>query len=299
MPEIKSWIKAARLRTLPLALSSILAGSFMAIYVGNYNWAIIALAALTTILLQILSNMANDYGDSIKGTDNHERVGPHRMVQSGEISPEQMKKGVALIVLLTLVSGIALLYVSFSDNLLLALLFFVIGIGAIAAAIKYTIGNHAYGYKGYGDFFVLLFFGFVGVLGTYYLNTHTVSWDALLPALALGLLSTGVLNLNNLRDMKNDINSGKHTLASRLGFKKAKVYHFFLVIGGIICFGAYILIHFTSYFQLLFLVPVPILIKDLVSVLKTKDQSKLDPFLKKLAIGILLLTIFFGIGLIL
>ena len=271
----------------------------MAIYIGIYNWMVIALAALTTVLLQILSNMANDYGDSKKGTDNQERVGPRRTVQSGEISPEQMKKGVILVVLLTLVSGIALLYFSFPDNFLLASLFFFIGLAAIAAAIKYTVGNNAYGYKGFGDFFVLVFFGFVGVLGTYYLNTHSLGWDACLPALTLGLLSTGVLNLNNMRDMKNDLNSGKHTLASMLGFEKAKVYQVFLVLGGIASLGFYVFIHFTSYSQVLFLVPVPILIKDLVTVFKTKDQSQLDPFLKRLAIGTLLLTIFFGIGLLL
>lgn len=299
MPKIKSWLKAARLRTLPLALSSILAGSFMAIYAGKYNWAVIALAGLTTILLQVLSNMANDYGDSQKGTDNHERVGPVRTVQGGEITHAQMKKGVVLVSLLTLVSGIALLYVSFPDNFLLAALFFAIGLAAIAAAIKYTVGHHAYGYKGFGDFFVLVFFGFVGVLGTYFLNTHFVGWDACLPALALGLLSTGVLNLNNMRDMKNDINSGKHTLASRLGFEKAKMYHVFLVLGGIASLGAYVFIQYTSYFQLLFLVPVPLLIKDLATIAKTKDQSQLDPFLKKLAIGTLMLTIFFGVGLVL
>ena len=299
MPEIKSWIKATRLRTLPLALSSIFAGSFMAIYVGIFNWAVIGLAALTTIMLQVLSNMANDYGDSQKGTDNQERVGPVRTVQGGEISPAQMKKGVILISFLTLLSGIVLLFVSFPGNFLMALLFFVIGLAAIAAAIKYTVGSNAYGYKGFGDFFVLVFFGFVGVLGTYFLNTHELTWDVFFPALGLGLLSTGVLNLNNMRDMKNDINSGKHTLASRIGFEKAKIYHAILVIGGIACLGTYIFIHFTSYFQLLFLVPVPFLIKDLFTVLNTTDQSKLDPFLKKLALGTLLLTVFFGIGLIL
>ncbi|HEY9116021.1 MAG TPA: 1,4-dihydroxy-2-naphthoate polyprenyltransferase [Bacteroidales bacterium] len=299
MPKINSWIKAARLRTLPLALSSILAGSFMAIYVGAYSWKIIVMAAITTVLLQVLSNMANDYGDSQKGTDNQERVGPVRTVQGGEISPDQMKKGVILVSFLTLFSGIALLYVAFPEDFYLSLLFFIIGLAAIAAAIKYTIGSSAYGYKGLGDFFVLVFFGFVGVLGTYFLNTHELSIDAFLPALGLGLLSTGVLNLNNMRDMKNDIKSGKHTLASRLGFEKAKIYHTFLVIGGIVCLGAYIFIHFTSNFQLLFLVPIPILIKDLIIVLKAKDQSKLDPFLKKLAIGTLLTTIFFGISLLL
>ena len=299
MPELRSWVKAARLRTLPLALSNMLAGSFMAIYAGVYNWAVIALTALTTVLLQILSNMANDYGDSQKGTDNHERVGPVRTVQAGEILPAQMKKGVILISFLTLVSGIALLYAAFPGDFYMALVFFIIGLAAIAAAIKYTVGSSAYGYKGYGDFFVLIFFGFVGVIGAYFLNTHELSWDVFLPALALGLLSTGVLNLNNMRDMKNDIKSGKHTLASRMGFEKAKIYHIFLVLGGIASLGAYIFIHFDNYFQLLFLVPVPILIKDLIEVSRAQDQSKLDPYLKKLAIGTLVLTVFFGIGLLL
>jgi 1,4-dihydroxy-2-naphthoate octaprenyltransferase len=299
MPKIKSWIKAARLRTLPLALSSILTGSFMAIYVGLYNWPVIALSALTTVLLQILSNMANDYGDSKKGTDNHNRVGPVRTVQGGEISPVQMKKGVILISFLTLISGIVLLFAAFPEDYQIAFVFFILGLAAIAAAIKYTVGSGAYGYKGLGDLFVFIFFGFVGVLGTYFLNTHTLSWDALLPAAGLGLLSTGVLNLNNMRDMNNDIHSGKLTLASRIGFKKAKIYHAFLVLGGIACLFVYIIIHCHSYFQLFFLLPVPILIKDLLSVLKMNDHEHLDPFLKKLAIGTLLLTLFFGVGLLL
>lgn len=298
MPSFNSWIKAARLRTLPLALSSILTGSFLAIFNEKYNWPVIIFSGITTIFLQVLSNMANDYGDSVKGTDNKNRVGPERTVQSGEISPKQMKFGVIFITILTLVSGIILLFFAFQNDFGKAVLFFVIGIGAIGAAISYTVGSRAYGYKGYGDFFVLVFFGLVGVLGTYYLNTHQFRWDAVLPALAIGFLSTGVLNLNNMRDMKNDFESGKHTLAARLGYSRAKIYHGFLIIAGILFLFFYILVNFSSYFQFLFLLPAIILIIDLMKIIKVKDQSQLDPFLKKLAIGTFLLSVFFGIGLI-
>ena len=297
--SISSWLKAFRLRTLPLALSSILMGSFLAIHDGTYNWLIVFLAAVTTTLLQILSNLANDYGDSQKGTDNVNRLGPLRSVQSGEISPGQMKKGIWVFVLLSLISGILLLYISFAGNFATALFFLVLGIASIGAAIKYTVGKGAYGYAGFGDLFVLLFFGFAGVLGTYYLNTKSLDWDVLLPAVSTGFLSVGVLNLNNMRDIDNDIQSGKHTLASRMGYSNAKIYHAALIIGGIVAAGIYVALNYHSVWNLLFLLVVPLLINDLRSVLKQKEQVKLDPYLKKLALGTFLFTAVFGIGLLL
>ena len=298
MPRHTSWIKAFRLRTLPLALSSIFMGSFLAIHDGKYSWLVIFLASLTTILLQVLSNLANDYGDSQKGTDNINRIGPQRTVQSGEITPGQMKKGMMTFVVLTLASGILLLYVSFPGNFIEASLFLLLGLAAIAAAIKYTVGKGAYGYTGFGDLFVFLFFGLAGVLGTYYLNTHTFRWDTLFPAISLGFLSMGVLNLNNMRDIDNDIRSGKHTLAARLGFKNAKIYHAFLITGAIAAALIYVLLNYRSAWNFLFLLSVPLLITDLLKIIRQKEQSGLDPYLKKLALGTLLFTIVFGAGLL-
>jgi len=297
-PSFSSWIKAFRLRTLPLALSSILMGSFLAIHDGTYNWLIIFLAAVTTTLLQILSNLANDYGDSQKGTDNISRLGPQRTVQSGEISPSQMKKGIWVFSILSLITGLLLLYISFGDDFLTTLLFFIIGVAAIFAAIKYTVGKGAYGYAGFGDLFVFLFFGIVGVTGTYFLNTGSIKWDVFLPAISIGFLSTGVLNLNNMRDMDNDIRSGKHTLASRLGYHTSKMYQVFLVIGAIVAALVYVGLYFETAWNFLFLLVSPLLIKDLFSVFNQNEQAKLDPYLKKLALGTFLFTIVFGIGIL-
>lgn len=298
-PTISSWLKAFRLRTLPLALSSILMGSFLAIHDGDYNWLVIGLAALTTTLLQILSNMANDYGDSQKGTDNSDRLGPMRTVQSGEISPSQMKKGIWIVSLLSLLTGMLLIYVSFKNDFLAALLFLFVGIAAIAAAIKYTVGKGAYGYAGFGDLFVFIFFGLVGVFGSYYLNTGYFRIDVFLPSISIGLLSTGVLNLNNLRDIENDIKSEKHTLAARLGFKWAKIYQAFLVFGAFISAFVYVWLNYASPWNFLFLLAFPMIFGNLILIFRQKNPALLDPFLKRLALETFMFTLMFGIGMIL
>jgi len=274
-------------------------GSFLAIHDGKFNWIVITLAAITTTLLQILSNLANDYGDSQKGTDNLKRLGPLRTVQSGEISPPQMRKAMWVFSLLSLFSGIGLLYIAFEDEFLTSLIFLVIGLAAIAAAIKYTVGKKAYGYAGFGDLFVFIFFGLVGVIGSYYLNTSWWRFDILFPALSIGFLSTGVLNLNNMRDIDNDIESGKLTLASRLGYQKAKVYHAFLIFGALIAAVFYVWITYSSPLNLLFLLVVPLILFDLKKVISKNEQAKLDPYLKKLAIQTFLFTVLFGIGILL
>ena len=297
-PSLTSWLKAFRLRTLPLALSSILMGSFLAIHDGKYNWLVIGLAALTTTLLQILSNMANDYGDSQKGTDNVNRIGPLRTVQSGEISPSQMKTGIWVLSFLSLFSGVLLLYVSFKNDFFIALLFFIIGIAAIAAAIKYTVGKGAYGYAGFGDLFVFIFFGLVGVFGSYYLNTHNFRLDVFLPAVSIGLLSTGVLNLNNLRDIENDIKSGKHTLAARLGYKKAKIYQAFLIFGAFISAIIFAWLNVTSPWNFLFLMAFPPIFGNLILIFRQNNPALLDPFLKRLALETFLFTMMFGVGML-
>jgi len=183
MTKFKSWITAFRLRTLPLAISSILMGSFLAIASGIYNWFVISLSIITTLFLQILSNLANDYGDGIKGTDNKDRVGPVRTIQSGKISPKEMRIGIVIFIILSLISGIWLIVESLGSSWYLGLLFFLLGLAAIASAIKYTVGNNAYGYIGFGDLFVFLFFGLLAVAGTYFLNTHSLDWKIFLPGI--------------------------------------------------------------------------------------------------------------------
>ncbi len=291
-----AWIEAFRLRTLPLALSSIFMGSFLAVADGRFNVVVIGLAMLTTLFLQILSNLANDYGDLLKGTDNDERVGPKRAVQSGRITLRQIKSAIILFSLLSFVSGLGLLYVALGTHFVTALLFLVLGIAAIAAAIQYTTGTHAYGYKGLGDLFVFIFFGLVAVLGTYYLNSMQFHRLLLLPAATMGLLSAGVLNLNNMRDMDNDRTSGKHTIASRLGYGRARVYHALLVIFALAFATVYVLLDFHSVWNFLFLLSFPLFIRDLIRIFKTSDNAGLDPYLKSLALSTLLFSLLFGVG---
>ncbi len=298
--KIKPWIQAFRLRTLPLSLSSIVLGCFLAHFDGRCSSKICILAILTTLFLQILSNLANDYGDSKHGVDNADRKGPERAVQSGAVNPKTMKGVVILFMILSFISGVWLIYEGTKGlNILNVVIFLLLGMGAIAAAVKYTIGEHPYGYAGFGDLFVFLFFGITGVAGTYYLNTHSFNWQILLPASAAGLLSTAVLNLNNMRDRENDKNSGKFTLVVRMGIKKARWYHLFLLFGSVVTGLAYMLLNYHSPFQMLFLLTVPLLWINAAVVFKNTIPEELDPYLKKLAITSLLFSITFGIGLLL
>jgi len=210
---MKRWLKAFRLRTLPLSLSGIVLGTVLAANEGEINAILLALCIATTILFQILSNLANDLGDSTSGVDNDHRVGPKRSTQTGEISPKEMKRAVIILSVLSLISGSAAAYLgSIGLNQTYLLLFFVLGIASIGAAIKYTMGKSPYGYSGLGDVFVFLFFGWLSVLGTYFLQTHSFDAMLLLPASSIGLLSAGVLNMNNMRDHVNDKTNNKNTL---------------------------------------------------------------------------------------
>jgi len=228
-----------------------------------------------------------------------ERVGPQRAVQSGIIAPKEMKRVVVLFMTLSLISGLWLIYEGTKDiQIINVFLFLVLGLGAIAAAVKYTIGNHPYGYSGFGDLFVFIFFGLTGVIGTYYLNTHKLNWEIFLPASAMGFLSAGVLNLNNMRDRVNDEISGKKTLVVKMGIQKAKWYHFFLLLGSVLSGLTYMFINYHSPFQLLFLITLPMLWINVAVVFKNTVPQELDPYLRKLAIASLLFSLTFGIGLL-
>ncbi len=299
MAGTRSWIRAMRLRTLPLAVSSTLAGTFMAIDDKKYNGWVIVLAILTTLLLQILSNLANDLGDSLKGTDNNNRLGPQRTVQGGEISIREMKSALIIVSGITLASGVALILSSLGLESWDVLLFLMLGVISIAAALKYTLGSKAYGYKGFGDLFVFLFFGLTGVLGTYYLNAHQLPPDTFLLAASVGLLSSGVLNLNNMRDIVNDKTSGKYTLAVMMGEKRAKIYHFTMIIIGLSSGFLYTVLNFKSPLQFIYLLVFPLFILDLMKIARIKEAQKLDPFLRKLAISTFVYILLFGLGIIL
>ncbi len=308
---MKHWIEAARLRTLPLSVSGILVGSLYALANPTndiltptqvFNWKIFGLSIFTTIGLQVLSNFANDYGDGVKGTDNEERVGPQRAIQSGAISPEAMKRAMYFTALLTFLSAVLLIYVSFHDKYFLYSLFFLIlGVAAIVSAIRYTVGNSAYGYKGFGDVFVFIFFGLVSTLGVNFLYSKQFDWQLVLPAVAIGMLSTGVLNLNNMRDEISDKNAGKNTLVVKMGGEKAKFYHYFLVGGAMLLVLVFAVIYNGIGFrwdQYAFLVAYFPLFSHLKTVYYCDDNRRLDPQLKKLAISTFLLSIILAMVLI-
>jgi 1,4-dihydroxy-2-naphthoate octaprenyltransferase len=287
-----------RPRTLPLALASIGMGSFLAAERGQFNWTIFSLCSLTTIFLQILSNLANDYGDSIHGADNITREGPARAVQSGSISPKKMRKAMAIFVALSLTSGIALLFYAFGLNMQAFLFFFLLGITAIFAAVAYTATKKPYGYAGLGDLSVMIFFGIVGVVGTYYLYTKEMNWLIFLPALSCGFFATAVLNLNNIRDINSDQKAGKKTIPVRIGRVQAVKYHYFLLSAGLIFTLIFVALYFKSYIQLIFLLSLPLLFKNAKAVKNLKSALELDPYLKQMAITTLLFVVTFGIGLL-
>lgn len=294
--NIKAWLSAFRLRTLPLALASIGMGSFLAASKGSFNWAIFSFCALTTILLQILSNLANDYGDTVNGADSTERKGPARMVQSGQITLGSMRKALALFVVLSLASGIYLLYLSFGFQVEAFLFFFVLGILSIFAALAYTAGRKPYGYMGLGDLSVLIFFGLIGVMGSYYLYTQQVDPYLVLPALSCGLFSVAVLNVNNIRDIESDKKAGKYSIPVRIGRSKAIVYHWGLLISGVAAALLFTYLQYNSWTQLLFLITIPLFVINARAVKNKIEPHALDPYLKQMALSTLLFVLLFGAG---
>ncbi len=294
---LKHYLQAARLRTLPLSISGIVLGSLFATSKGYFDWKICALAILTTIGLQVLSNFANDYGDGVKGIDNKDRVGPERALQSGVISPKQMLRTIKITGFITLLIAILLIYISFGkENFGYSLLFFGLGLLSIVAAIKYTMGKKAYGYSGLGDVFVFLFFGLLSVVGSYFLYTKELNYSIFLPAASVGMLSAGVLNLNNMRDQIPDAKSGKNTLVVKIGAEFAKYYHYYLIIASFLCALLFVTIEYQSPFQFLFLIAYIPIFKHLLTVVTNKNPEDLDPELKKLALSTFLFAVLLGIG---
>ena len=291
----KAWLEAFRLRTLPLALASIGMGSFLAAAESRFRLSVFALCSLTTIFLQVLSNLANDYGDSIHGADSADREGPQRAVQSGAITSKSMKNAMFLFGGLSLISGLSLLYVS-GLSIQILLLFLGLGVLAIIAAITYTAGSNPYGYIGLGDISVLIFFGILGVMGTFFLHTGTVSWKYILPSISCGFFAIAVLNVNNIRDIQSDTKAGKRSIPVRIGRDKAVVYHWGLLAGGMLSALTFVLLDFSSFYQLIFLVTIPLIIKNGRAVATLTKPKDLDPFLKQMALTTLLFVLTFGIG---
>ena len=316
--DVRNFIKAARLRTLPLSISGIILGSFLGnkknmiilsenysdtnIFIGSFSIfqsPIFWLAIFTTIGFQVLSNFANDYGDGIKGTDNN-RKGEARMVSTGAITPIQMKNAMVITTIISLIIALLLIFVAFGhENFKYSFLFFILGIASIAAAIKYTVGKSAYGYSGLGDLFVFLFFGLLSVVGSYFLFTKQLNIFIFLPAISIGLLSTAVLNLNNMRDQIEDKQYSKNTLVVKLGSQKSKLYHYFLIIGALISALVHVASNYQSLIQYLFLIAFIPLFLNIKVVAQNIIFYELDKELKKVALSTFLFAILFGIGQIL
>lgn len=297
MASLKHWISALRPRTLFLAVASTICANGMAYATGRFSISICILTVLTATFLQLLSNLANDLGDYQHGTDiTGQRVGPTRTVQSGAITPHQMKTAITAAVFCSMLIGAALIYeASQFMNIYYMLLFLFLGAAAIWAAIKYTAGNNPYGYKGFGDVFSFIFFGPVAVVGTFFLHVHKMTFEPWLPAIGLGLFTAAVLNVNNMRDMENDRNSGKITLVIHLGIGKAKLYHAFLSIGGIVCFIVYSLIYSSewyNYLYMVFFIPFLIILRN---IYKTEDSKLLDPYLKFTSLSAFILSVAFAV----
>ena len=271
-------------------------GAFTAGIDGYFDGVILTWSLITTLFLQILSNLANDYGDASSGVDGEQRTGPKRTVSSGLITKGQMKKALYVFSFLSLASGIYLIWLSFGDQWTKVLVFLVLGLGAIAAAIKYTVGKRPYGYVGLGDFFVLIFFGLVGVGGNYFLYANALDLLVVLPALSCGFLAVGVLNVNNIRDIESDKASGKSSIPVRIGRQKAILYHWFLIIGSVVTMLAYCVIKDLSVGAYLFLLVSPMLFFNARAVKIKTTSEGLDPYLKQLALTTLLFVLLFGIG---
>lgn len=294
------WIEAARPRTLPLAIASILLGNFLAYAAGKFSFLTAILAILTTLLLQILSNFANDLGDSINGVDNKNRKVALRAVQTGKISPSEMKNVVILTACLSFISGISLLYFALQYAKSETIITFVIlGLLAILAAIAYTVGKKPYGYIGLGDISVFLFFGWVGTFGTYYLQTEILNYYILIPASGCGFLSVAVLNLNNLRDIENDRKTGKRSIPVRIGKLYGFYYQKTIMLIGICTFIIY-LMYQGKPIQLSQNIIIMAGWYPLVQIIKQLNSkmtpAQIDPYLKKTALSTLFMIVIFGVS---
>ena len=297
LKNIRPWLSAFRLRTLPLSVSGVILGSCFAHFKGAFDSLTMFLAVLVTISLQVLSNLANDYGDSEKGTDNHTRVGPMRAVQSGAISSDQMLEGIKVNILVVVILSVGLILTAFGHKYIIyALLFFFLSILSIYAAIKYTVGASPYGYRGLGDVFVFLFFGILSGVGSFFLYTKSLDHLIYLPSISLGLLSVGVLNLNNMRDIQSDKLSDKRTLAVKLGKKNSKVYHIILIVSAMLIASLFIILYFKSYSNLLFLVTYIPLVIHLKKIYHAKEPNDFDSQLKVLALTAFVFSLLMGIG---
>ena len=286
-----------RLRTLPLSLSGIVMGVFLAAADYRIDALTVVFLALTTVSLQILSNLSNELGDALHGTDTAEgRQGMHYSIMDGEMTIPQMKRLIGVMVALCCIFGLLMIYFSFGKLLdWTPITFVLLGAAAIWAAMHYTLGKNPYGYRGLGDLFVFLFFGIATVCGGYFLCAHEFpSWIILFPAAAIGCFSVAVLNVNNIRDMKTDV-ATRVTVAMKLGIKRAKIYQTALIVLGWAFMFVYCSLRFFSIWHYLFVLTLPLFVLHLRGVWMREDRA-LDPMLPLLVMSSFLFSLLAGIG---
>ncbi|MCE0559111.1 MULTISPECIES: 1,4-dihydroxy-2-naphthoate polyprenyltransferase [unclassified Motilimonas] len=279
------WLPAIRPRTLPLACASIVLAAGLAWQHQVFNPWILILCLSTAILLQIISNLANDYGDAVTGADNEQRIGPQRTMQTGLVTQQQMKTAIGLTTILAVASGLILLNYVFADHWQQMLVFVGLGLLSILAAVTYTMGKHPYGYMGLGDLSVFIFFGLLGVLGSFYLYGLALHAVLILPAVSCGLLATAVLNINNTRDIDTDKQAGKHTLALRLGRTQACRYQWWLLAGAVSSTLLYQWQLPFSSFNYLFLLALWPLMQAARTLQLCQDGERLNGALKQTALA--------------
>lgn len=293
---LKASIKSMRLRTLPLSLSGVILGVTLAADKTDVSPWTAALIFLTTVCLQILSNLSNELGDTLSGTDSADRQGPKYALGSGDMTIGDIKKLILMFIGLCVISGLAMIQVSFgslfkTESICLEAL----GAAAIVGAMKYTLGKNPYGYRGLGDVFVFIFFGLVSVLGGYYVAARELPPILmLLPAAAIGLFSVGVLNVNNTRDMKTDA-VNRVTVAIKLGMRGARIYQTILVALGWALMLVFCAIYDFAPGHYIFIITLPLYIKHLQGVW-TRSERALDPMLPMLVISTFFLSILAGAG---
>ncbi|MGB2078969.1 MAG: 1,4-dihydroxy-2-naphthoate polyprenyltransferase [Vibrio sp.] len=296
--SISIWLDAARPKTLPLAITSIVVGSSLAYVAGHFSLPIALLALLTAILLQILSNLANDYGDTVQGTDNENRIGPIRGLQQGHITRAGMKKAIAMNIVFIICSGLALVFYAL-QNPTNILAFIGLGLLSIISSMAYTMGSKPYGYVGLGDISVFIFFGLLGVLGTFFLHTGELSPTLLLPAIGCGLFSVGVLNINNMRDIENDTASNKRTLVVRIGAERAKCYHWMILCVGWVSLTVYLSLHLAQeWFILGMLLPLIMVADHAIKVKRIREPKEFIPMMPAMVKCALVTNLMFALILV-
>jgi len=296
MSKFSSAVRSMRLRTLPLSLSGVCLGMMLAASDYRISWVVALFTILTTVSLQILSNLSNELGDHYHGTDTKDRLGPSYGLMEGGLTVSEMKGLIAGVIALCVIFGLLMIFFSFGTLFSLeSICLMMLGGAAISAAMKYTLGRNPYGYQGLGDLFVFIFFGIVSVLGAYFVAAHTIpSWIFLLPACTIGFFSIGVLNVNNIRDMKTDAEN-RVTVALKLGEKNARIYQTVLIVLGWICMIAFCMLRFFDPWHYLFVLTLPLFIKHLLGVWKYSGKE-LDKMLPLLVMSSFIFSLLAGFG---